>query len=312
MPNSVGHKSTFSAALDIVADSWTILLIRELFIGSTTWGEFTEHLNISPATLNKRLKQLLDAGCIVKDSKPGSRTTSYLLTESGVDLFPFLVSAREWQLTWDERTIAYTTPWIHDCGTPLRCRSICSSCDRHVLWDNLFFEGIEETQLKGMFKMAQRHFRASSNDVLDLRSGDKLPKSIQVLGDRRACQVLAVMYRGCDRFESIERLSGLHPATISERLSKLQVLGLIHTRLYQTNPNRHEYMLSPAAHQWFETTIQLLQWGDKWLEHQDLHRVSLKHNCGEQNLHAHVICLHCKKPVHFSDTHIETNANNLT
>ncbi len=297
------RKSTITAALDIVADSWTVLLLRELFLGSSTWGEFSKHLNISPATLNKRLKQLVDAGCLIKDSKPGSRTTSYLLTESGVDLFPFMITAREWQITWDKRLNAYTSPWVHNCGKPLRCRSICASCGQDVLWEDLVFEDKEEYEQEGMFNLAQRHFRASSNEILDLRSGEKLPKVIQVLGDRRACQILAVMYRGSNRFEALERLTGLHPAIISERLRKLQVLGLCHTRLYQTNPDRHEYILSPSANQLFEVINQLRQWGEKWLDPLNLHRIPLKHVCCDQLLHATVICLHCASPVHFSETH---------
>ena len=144
MPKTPLLQSTISAALDIVSDSWTILLLRELFLGSSTWGEFTQRLNISPATLNKRLKQLVDAGCLTKDSKPGSRTTSYVLTEAGVALFPFMAAAREWQITWDLNTKAYTSPWVHNCGNPLECKSICTACDLDVLWEDLVFEDKKE------------------------------------------------------------------------------------------------------------------------------------------------------------------------
>ena len=303
MPKTPLLQSTISAALDIVSDSWTILLLRELFLGSSTWGEFTQRLNISPATLNKRLKQLVDAGCLTKDSKPGSRTTSYVLTEAGVALFPFMAAAREWQITWDLNTKAYTSPWVHNCGNPLECKSICTACDLDVLWEDLVFEDKKEYERKGMFTLPRRHFRASSNEVLDLRSGGKLAIVIQVLGDRRACQLLAVMYRGSNRFEALERLTGLHPAIISERLSKLQVLGLCHTRLYQTNPNRHEYLLSPSAQQLFEVIIQLRQWGGEWLDARHLHQIPLKHVCCDQLLHAQLICTYCEKPVHLSETH---------
>ena len=309
MANTPALKSTISAALDIVADNWTVLLLRELFLGASTWGDFSKQLNISPATLNKRLKQLLDSGCVVKDSKPGSRTTSYRLTESGVDLFPFMVTAREWQITWDQKTKAYLSPWVHSCGRPLRCRTVCASCEQNVTRDELLFEDKNEYEREGMFKLARRHFRTSSNEVLDLRSGNKLPKVIQILGDRRACQTLAVMYRGNQKFDEIERQSGLHPAIVSERLRKLQVLGLCHTRLYQTNPDRNEYILSESSNQFFEVIMQLWQWGEKWLESSELHRVPLKHvGCG-QRLKAQVICQHCEQQVHFCETHIETDTN---
>lgn len=298
----IAGKSTIGAALDIVADSWTILLLRELFLGASTWGDFSEHLNISPATLNKRLKQLIDAGCLIKDAKPGSRTTSYVLTESGEELFPFMLAAREWQLSWDKKLNAYASPWIHTCGEPLRCRSICTSCGQNVEWRDLLFEDTDELEPEGMFKLAQRHFRASSSDIIDTRSGDKIPKIVRVLGDRRACQILAVMYRGSDRFEAIEKRTGLHPAIISERLRKLQLLGLCHTRLYQTNPDRHEYLLSPSAHQFFEVIIQLRQWGGKWLD-PELQLIPLNHVCCDQRLHSEVICLHCEGPVRLCDTH---------
>lgn len=97
--------------LDIISDRWILLLLRELYLGSNSWSQFVDILDISPAILNKRLKLLVDAKCLTKASQPGRRETRYVLTEAGEDLYPFMAAAREWQLRWDRRHGAFVSPF---------------------------------------------------------------------------------------------------------------------------------------------------------------------------------------------------------
>lgn len=109
-------RSLIRAALDIAADQWTLLVLRELYMGARQWSDFTAWLNIPPATLNQRLKQLVETGCVAKHSVAGS-TSIYQLTEKGVDRFAFQMAAREWQLRWHPRGGAFVTPWVHDADS---------------------------------------------------------------------------------------------------------------------------------------------------------------------------------------------------
>jgi len=303
MPQNFTRASSIGAALDIVADHWMLLLLREFFLGTTTWGELEKSLRISPATLNKRLTQLIDAGCLTKERVAGQKKLSYQLTQAGKELFPFMVTAREWQLKWDVRPEAYVTPWVHECGAPLRCTPHCSVCDKTLHIEDV---SIKENKTDWEPTPHNRHFRASSAKTRDKRSeGSRQPKVIEILGDRRACQLLAALLRGMQKFDEIEKWSGLHPAIISERLRKLQILGICHTSLYQENPDRYLYTPSHSGKDLFAVAIQLQHWGDNWLHGPGNEPTTTMHKLCNQKLLALVKCDHCKQLVTIDNTHVE-------
>ncbi len=85
--------------LDIVGDSWTILILRDLVVsGPRRFQDFEESLaGISPNTLSARLKRLEDAGIVERrfyEQHPPR--AEYLLTAKGDDLRPVLRALLEW------------------------------------------------------------------------------------------------------------------------------------------------------------------------------------------------------------------------
>ncbi|MEM1152602.1 MAG: helix-turn-helix domain-containing protein [Pseudomonadota bacterium] len=95
-----------SLALDLFGDRWTLLVIRDLmFLGKRRYGEFlASHESISTNILADRLKKLLQQGLIEKFPDPNSaRTAVYLLTESGLDLYPIMLEIMRWGIRSDSR-----------------------------------------------------------------------------------------------------------------------------------------------------------------------------------------------------------------
>ncbi len=261
---TTGRRSLIRAALDIVADQWTILILREFFIGASQWSDFTNALNIPPATLNARLKQLVRSGCVVKRALPPNGAPGYELTDKGSQLFPIQMAMREWQLKWDARPGAWVTPWVHACGQPLRCHSACHACGKDLRASeiSLVDRPVTFVQASG----SEHNRRLYSVAGVDRRSSNPQPgRVIEVSGDRCATLIMAALLRGCKRFDEIERWTELPPATLSQRLRKLQILGLVHTRLYQERPDRSEYYPSPAGWDLLELTLALYQWAERCL-----------------------------------------------
>jgi DNA-binding HxlR family transcriptional regulator len=88
-----------SRALDIIGDSWTILVLRDLFLdGPRKFQDFQESLaGISPNTLSARLKKLEHNGIIERrfyEQHPPR--AEYVLTDRGRELGPVMKSLREW------------------------------------------------------------------------------------------------------------------------------------------------------------------------------------------------------------------------
>ena len=95
-----GHRSfcPIASALDIVGDKWTLVVIRDLFLGKHRYGEFQASPEAIPTNiLAERLKRLEAAGLVVKeyyqDTPPRAE---YYLTRRGADLGPVLRTIREW------------------------------------------------------------------------------------------------------------------------------------------------------------------------------------------------------------------------
>lgn len=95
-----------SLALDLFGDRWTLLVIRDLmFLGKRRYGEFmASHEGISTNILADRLHKLQQQGLIEKFPDPDSaRTAVYLLTESGLDLYPIMLEIMCWGIRSDSR-----------------------------------------------------------------------------------------------------------------------------------------------------------------------------------------------------------------
>lgn len=86
------------AALEVIGDKWTGLLLRELTECPKTFGELEQQLTgISPRTLSQRL-DMLETECITNKSLYCERPPryKYALTQKGSDLKAVLNSMATW------------------------------------------------------------------------------------------------------------------------------------------------------------------------------------------------------------------------
>lgn len=293
-------QSSVGAALDIVADQWTLLIIRDLFAEVLTWKGLSESLAISPATLKRRLDSLIATGCVSRSQEVGKKQVCYTLTPQGFELFPFLMAAREWQLRWDARPEARVSKWHHSCGEALRCAPFCSSCGEAVRSGEVAL--VDEAMRINDTISSPRRYRQVSAKAGEANSNfaAQRPKIVDVLGESRTTAVMAALLRGIHRFDAIQQFTGLPPATVSSRLRRIQLLGLGHTRLYQENPDRVLYQPSAAGRDLLSLSLQLMQWGNKWLADSIQQRTQAIHRPCGQPLGSVMRCGHCHGEVTYS------------
>jgi len=86
--------------LDIVGDRWTMLVIRDLFFGSSKFGDFLDSPECIPTNiLANRLVRLEEAALISKTPYQTNPVRhAYTLTERGKTLAPVLESMAAWGL----------------------------------------------------------------------------------------------------------------------------------------------------------------------------------------------------------------------
>ena len=91
-----------SMAAEIICSRWTLLVLRELVLGSTRFNELRRGLpSMSPALLSKRLKDLEAAGIVMHiaaEREPG--VLEYRLTEAGNELRSIIEAIGVWGHRW--------------------------------------------------------------------------------------------------------------------------------------------------------------------------------------------------------------------
>lgn len=101
------HRSTcpISAALEIVGDRWSLLIVRDLlFGGPLTYKDLASAAEgIATNVLADRLRGLEAAGIITADRHPDDgRRIVYRLTAKGIDLTPVVMSLSTWGTRHEE------------------------------------------------------------------------------------------------------------------------------------------------------------------------------------------------------------------
>jgi|SRR6478609_5273268 len=88
---------TIARAVDAVCDPWTLLIIRQAFLGARRFQQFEAALAIPPNTLSRRLNDLVARGFLDKhryESHPPRH--EYLLTQAALDLMPLFLALARW------------------------------------------------------------------------------------------------------------------------------------------------------------------------------------------------------------------------
>jgi DNA-binding HxlR family transcriptional regulator len=89
------------AALEVVGERWSFLILRGAFNGLRHFEEFQTNLGIARNILSNRLGRLVEHGILRRDPDPADRRkVTYRLTDKGRDLLPVLLSLRQWGERW--------------------------------------------------------------------------------------------------------------------------------------------------------------------------------------------------------------------
>ncbi len=84
-------------ALSVIGDRWTLLILRDCFLGLRRFDDFQSNLGITRHVLADRLKTLEARGLLRREQyQERPPRFEYRLTETGKDLFPVLVSLITW------------------------------------------------------------------------------------------------------------------------------------------------------------------------------------------------------------------------
>jgi DNA-binding HxlR family transcriptional regulator len=96
-----GQFCPVAKATEIVGEKWTLLILRELLMGTHRFNDFQRSMSrISPTVLTKRLKLLEDKGIVTRKRISGQNGHEYRLTPMGRELEPLVEQLAVWGQRW--------------------------------------------------------------------------------------------------------------------------------------------------------------------------------------------------------------------
>ena len=120
--------------LSLVGDRWTLLILRDCFLGVTRFSDFQKSLGITKHRLSDRLNKLVDSEILKKQIYDTNyERYEYKLTKKGVDLYPVLMSLVSWGDNWTVDKDGAQLEYIHQhCGNKIKYGAMCDYCDEPV------------------------------------------------------------------------------------------------------------------------------------------------------------------------------------
>jgi DNA-binding HxlR family transcriptional regulator len=119
-----------AAALEVVGEKWTFLVLREAFNGIRRFEDMQRRTGAPRQVLSSRLARLVAEGILRKApyQESGQRSRyEYRLTEKGIELYPVIAALLAWG---DKYAAAPGGPAVElthrDCGAPVFLQLACS------------------------------------------------------------------------------------------------------------------------------------------------------------------------------------------
>jgi DNA-binding HxlR family transcriptional regulator len=125
----VARQCSVDKALQVVHTRSAFLILREAYYGATRFDEFTERARLSDPVTSTRLRELVDAGLMVREpyQEPGQRTRDrYRLTDMGAELLPVVVALMQWGDRWLQEDGAPVALRHSGCGEPVSAELRCA------------------------------------------------------------------------------------------------------------------------------------------------------------------------------------------
>lgn len=145
--------------LEVVGEWWSLLIVRDAFLGVRRFDDFQTRLGISRNILNQRLTHLVAHGVLdrvpYQESPPRSE---YRLTDKGRDLWQVVTALRQWGDRWAASEGPPVRMRHKTCGRLVSVVPVCSHCGERLDVRSVTAEpgpgaaggDFERTRLEGM------------------------------------------------------------------------------------------------------------------------------------------------------------------
>jgi DNA-binding HxlR family transcriptional regulator len=124
-------RCSVAGTLAVVGEKWSLLVLREAFLGVRRFADLQRALGAPKAVLTDRLNSLVAQDLLVRvpyRAEGARQRHEYRLTERGRDLYPALVALMQWGDRWLAEDGVPPLALAHrDCGAPVSLALRCAA-----------------------------------------------------------------------------------------------------------------------------------------------------------------------------------------
>ncbi|MEP5763264.1 MAG: helix-turn-helix domain-containing protein [Halieaceae bacterium] len=120
--------------LAVIGDRWTLLILRDAFLGTRRFEAFQRSLGISRHRLSDRLNKLVQQGVFNREAyQQRPQRFEYRLSRKGLALYPVMMTIAQWGNEWCDDGNGAPIEYLHrSCGQHTHAVLSCSECGERL------------------------------------------------------------------------------------------------------------------------------------------------------------------------------------
>ncbi len=128
------QECSVARSLAVIGDRWTLMIVRDMFLGASRFEEFHRSLGISRTILSERLQLLEKEGVVRRIAYQENPTRyKYRFTAKGLDLHAVMMMIVKWGDTYYSGEKGPPVEYHHkSCGQTFTPVLACSECGEAV------------------------------------------------------------------------------------------------------------------------------------------------------------------------------------
>ena len=298
--------SPLVAALNLIGDGWTFLILREAFFRVRRFEGMRGNLQIPRARLVERLTALVKGGVLVRQPyQHNPPRFEYRLSPMGRDIFQMTLLMKTWAEKWRTEKFPHLALHHRDCGEHLMPQLCCTACDTQIKPDSVVFPMDQPITCQGELLHKRRSLPADVYDRGTRR--EAVMETLKVIGDQWSIAILYEAFKGATYFEDFCTRTGIARNTLTLRLNHLVAESIFEKHKYQESSHRERYALTPAGTGLLPVVLAMEAWGACWLSEAPPQQPATVHaDCGN-SLQVKLVCKACHQPI--DARHVVVDAN---
>lgn len=260
--------AALSAALvrfnNIFGDPWSVLILRDCFLGIGRFQEFRDSTGVTRQTLSARLKELTSHGVLrrVRYNERPARY-EYRLTPKGLDLHRFAYAVWKWSVDWSLSPPTLPTMLFHrKTHRPVTPVLACSNCRMPLAPEDLALGAVGRESVDVHLKPWARRW---AGNTAAAAVGDTLfGKRTFIIGDRWVGLILASVLLGVHSFDRLADRLGAATNILAHRLKTLTEYGLLSVPVYAPDRRCYEYRPTQETAALVPLFLSMSEWVTRW------------------------------------------------